>query len=152
LIAHGFDAYEVSNHAAGDAARSRHNLAIWHGAEYIGVGPGAHGRIVVDGVRTATRGARAIRDYVGRVAETGVGFDPGEALSAREGAEAGVLLGLRIREGVPLTELTDLGLDPDAERIATLIESGLLCIHDDRLSATDAGRLVLDRLVRDIIV
>ena len=152
LTVHGFDAYEVSNHARGDAARSRHNLAIWRGTEYLGVGPGAHGRVVVDGVRTATRGARAVKDYVERVAGAGVGFDVAEPLSVREAAEERLMLGLRIREGVPLTVLADLGHDPDREPVAMLLEAGLVRITDDRLSATHAGRLVLDRVIRELIV
>ena len=152
LTARGFDAYEVSNHARGDAARSRHNLAIWRGAEYLGVGPGAHGRVVLDGVRTATRGARGIGEYVGRVAEAGVGLDTADALSAREAAEERVMLGLRIREGVPLSVLADLGRDPDSEPVTMLLEAGLVRVHDGRLSATDAGRVVLDRVIRELVV
>src|SRR6202000_1923947 len=54
LTAAGFDAYEVSNHAGGEAARSRHNLAYWRGWDYVGAGPGAHGRLTLDGRRVAT--------------------------------------------------------------------------------------------------
>ena len=54
LTAAGFTAYEVSNQARGQAARSRHNLVYWTGADYVGVGPGAHGRLTLDGARTAT--------------------------------------------------------------------------------------------------
>ncbi len=152
LTAHGFDAYEVSNHARGDAARSRHNLAIWRGAEYLGAGPGAHGRLMIDGVRTATRTARGIKDYVGRISETNVGFDTTEPLNVREAAEERVMLGLRIREGVPLTVLADLDRDPDTGPVAMLLEAGLVRVADDRLSATDAGRLVLDRVIKELIV
>ena len=152
LTADGFDAYEVSNHARGNGARSRHNLAIWRGAEYLGVGPGAHGRIVVGGVRTATRGARGVGDYVGRVAETGMGFDVADPLSVREAAEERVMLGLRIREGVPLTVLAELGRDPNALPVTMLLEAGLVRIDDGRLSATDAGRMVLDRVIRELVV
>jgi len=59
LEAAGFEAYEVSNHARGEAARSRHNLVYWRGQDYVGAGPGAHGRLTLDGVRTATTAATA---------------------------------------------------------------------------------------------
>lgn len=152
LERHGFDAYEVSNHARNDAARSRHNLAIWRGSEYLGVGPGAHGRLTLDGARTATRTARGVRDYIGRVAETGADFDTLEPLSARDAAEERVLFGLRIREGVAMHALADLGLAADAPKVIDLVEAGLLDIDDNRLRATPAGRLVLDRVIRELIV
>jgi oxygen-independent coproporphyrinogen-3 oxidase len=145
LEARGFDAYEVSNHARGEAARSRHNLAIWRGAEYLGVGPGAHGRIELDGVRTATRGAPRIADYLARVGEHGLGFDTAEALSPDEAREERVLLGLRIREGVP-AELVP------ADRVQDLAAAGLLERSGERVRATDAGRLLLDRVIAELLV
>ncbi|MDQ7813713.1 radical SAM family heme chaperone HemW, partial [Brevundimonas sp.] len=59
----GFDAYEVSNHGRGPAARSVHNLHVWRGGDYLGVGPGAHGRLTLQGVRTATVAHRGIGAY-----------------------------------------------------------------------------------------
>jgi oxygen-independent coproporphyrinogen-3 oxidase len=147
----GFDAYEVSNHARGEAARSAHNLAVWRGAEYLGVGPGAHGRIEIDGGRAATRAARGIGDYLGRVAANGVGWDTFEALDRIAAAEERLLLGLRIREGVPLVEVAALGLDPAATRIADLAGAGLIHIDAHRIAATDAGRLVLDGVLAELI-
>src|SRR5690606_7872049 len=67
----GFEAYEVSNHARGEAARSRHNLVYWRGEDYVGVGPGAHGRITVEGARRATVSEARPADYVAAVAERG---------------------------------------------------------------------------------
>ncbi len=140
----GFHAYEVSNHARGEAARSRHNLAIWKGAEYLGAGPGAHGRIQLDGARTATRAEPKIAGYIARVGESGVGFATVEPLSDREADEERVMLGLRIDEGV------EIGLvDPD--RAATLIDAGLLTRKADRIAATPAGRLVLDRVISELL-
>lgn len=142
----GFEAYEVSNHARGEAARSRHNLAIWRGAEYLGVGPGAHGRVVLDGRRTATRGAPRIADYLARVAETGTGLDTAEALSPGEVREERVLLGLRIAEGVPETLLAD------APALPELIAHGLLAREDGRVRATPQGRLLLDGVIAELLV
>lgn len=142
----GFEAYEVSNHARGPGARSRHNLVYWRGHDYVGAGPGAHGRLTLDGARHATHAAAKPADYIARVAETGLGFGANETLSARETAEERLLAGLRIEEGVPFTELTALYLSPLHPEIAELIAAGLLAPDTLRLRATPAGRLVLNWL------
>ena len=145
----GFTAYEVSNHARGAAARSRHNLIYWLGQDYVGAGPGAHGRITRGGVRHATVGESRPADYIARVAAGGTGFPELEPLSALEAAEERVLSGLRIQEGVPYAELAGLALSPS--RIADLVELGLLADDPQRLRATAAGQLVLDRLTRELL-
>jgi oxygen-independent coproporphyrinogen-3 oxidase len=144
----GFEAYEVSNHARGEAARSRHNLVYWQGHDYVGAGPGAHGRITVEGVRQATVAASRPLDYTRAVAETGMGFASREALSPREAAEERLLSGLRIVEGVPLADVAALELPP--EKIAAFVKLGLLADDPQRLRATRAGRLVLDRLTGEL--
>lgn len=149
LEAAGFTAYEVSNHARGDAARSRHNLVYWRGQDYVGAGPGAHGRITRDGVRHASYAAAKPADYLAQVAATGTGFAELQQLSPREAAEERVLSGLRITEGAPLAELGGLVL-PQA-RIAQLVELGLLAPDRERLRATPAGRLVLDRITEVLL-
>jgi putative oxygen-independent coproporphyrinogen III oxidase len=148
LEAGGFEAYEVSNHARGDAARSRHNLIYWQGHDYVGAGPGAHGRITEGGARQATHATARPADYIARVAETGFGFAAREALSAREAAQERLLSGLRITEGVVLGDVEALEIPPD--RIADLVALGLLADDPQRLRATPAGRLVLDRLTREL--
>jgi len=147
----GFEAYEVSHHALGEAGRSRHNLAIWRGAEYLGAGPGAHGRIVLDGARTATVGARGVTDYLVQVEKTGMGFEVADPLSARDAAEERVLLGLRIGEGVPMSALRALDLDTSVPPVADLLEAGFLRIDGDRIAATPVGRLVLDRVIAELL-
>jgi putative oxygen-independent coproporphyrinogen III oxidase len=144
----GFEAYEVSNHARGMAARSRHNLVYWRGLDYVGAGPGAHGRITVEGVRQATVAAARPADYIARVEAQGVGFASRETLSPREAAEERLLSGLRVSEGVPLAELAALAIAP--QKIADLVELGLLVDDPQRLRATAAGRLVLDRLTGEL--
>ncbi|MDR6624809.1 radical SAM family heme chaperone HemW [Caulobacter segnis] len=145
LEAAGFDAYEVSNHARGEAARSRHNLVYWRGIDYVGVGPGAHGRLALPDGRAATIAHRAIGDYVGAVRRTGLGFTC-EILTPEEAAEERLVLGLRIDAGVAFAEMTPLGLSPDLPKVRDLVEAGLLADDSNRLRATRAGRLVLDRL------
>ncbi|ALL14817.1 radical SAM family heme chaperone HemW [Caulobacter henricii] len=145
LEAAGFDAYEVSNHARGEAARSRHNLVYWRGHDYVGVGPGAHGRLTLADGRIATTAHRRIADYVAAVRDTGLGFER-ETLSASEAAEERLLLGLRIDEGVAFEDLAELGLSAAAAKVRHHVELGLLADDPRRLRATRAGRLVLDRL------
>lgn len=145
LEAAGFDAYEVSNHARGQAARSRHNLVYWRGVEYVGVGPGAHGRLVLKEGRAATVAHRAIKDYIAAVGDHGVGFQS-EILSPGDIAEERLVLGLRIDAGVGFDEVAVLGLAPSAAKVRDLVEAGLLVDDRERLRATRAGRLVLDRL------
>lgn len=141
LGAAGFDAYEVSNHARGVAARSTHNLHVWRGGDYLGVGPGAHGRLTLNGVRTATVAHRRIDAYLAGV-EAGAPWEDRTALSPREAAEERVLLGLRTVEGVALSVLDAL---PAAARpLAEMVEEGFLTIVAGRLIATATGRPLLD--------
>lgn len=142
LEAAGFDAYEVSNHAKGEAARSRHNLVYWKGWDYAGAGPGAHGRLTQDGARIATTAPRKIGDYI-----EDRGFER-ETLTPREAAEERLLMGLRIDDGVAFEEVAALGITPD--RLAPLVEAGLLADDLRHLRATRAGRLVLDRLTAEL--
>jgi oxygen-independent coproporphyrinogen-3 oxidase len=146
LEAEGFEAYEVSNHARGDAARSRHNLVYWRGQDYLGVGPGAHGRITAAGVRTATEAARAIPDYLARVRETATGLALSETLSPEATAEERLLMGLRTVEGVPLAELAPLPL----AKLPDLEQAGFVRAAGGRLYATAQGRPVLDRVIREL--
>ncbi|WP_066682893.1 radical SAM family heme chaperone HemW [Caulobacter sp. CCH9-E1] len=145
LEAAGFDAYEVSNHARGEAARSRHNLVYWRGVDYVGVGPGAHGRLALPDGRAATTAHRAIADYIAAVQRTGTGFTQ-ETLTPEEAAEERLVLGLRIDAGVSFDEMKPLGLTPKLTKVRDLVETGLLVDDPNRLRATRTGRLVLDRL------
>jgi oxygen-independent coproporphyrinogen-3 oxidase len=144
----GFEAYEVSNHAQGVAARSRHNLVYWQGQDYVGVGPGAHGRITQNGVRQATVAAAKPKDYLEAVGETGSG-STAETLTPRELAEERLLLGLRIADGVGRDEITALNLD--AERLAHLVDLGLIADEPGRVRATPQGRLLLDAVTRELL-
>jgi oxygen-independent coproporphyrinogen-3 oxidase len=146
LAAEGFEAYEVSNHARGKEARSRHNLVYWRGQDYLGVGPGAHGRLTRAGVRMATEAALAIPDYLARVRETGSGLSLTETLSPEAAAEERLLMGLRTVEGVSIAELSALPLSklPDLEQAGFVRQLG------GRLYATALGRPVLDRVIAEL--
>lgn len=152
LEAAGFEAYEVSNHARGAAARSRHNLVYWLGHDYVGAGPGAHGRITQGGVRHATEARARPGDYIAQVAESGRGFTALEPLSPIAAAEERVISGLRIWPGVTFAEVAPLGLTADHDRVKALVASGLLKKDNLRLRATPAGRLLLDHVVERLLV
>jgi len=150
LSAAGFKAYEVSNHARGPAARSSHNLHVWRGGDYLGLGPGAHGRLTLDGVRTATVAHRRIADYVAGVS----GLTPWserDAQTAADAAEERLLLALRTTEGAPVALLSALGLSPEGAPVADLIGDGFLTLKADRLIATERGRPVLDGVLKALL-
>lgn len=146
----GFEAYEVSNHARGAKARSRHNLAYWQGHDYVGAGPGAHGRLTLEDCRTATVAERKVGDYIATVDARGVGYGSLESLSRRAAAEERLWMGLRTDLGVPLAELSPLRLRADSPIVAQMTADGYLRIEDGRLIATPQGRLVLDRLTLEL--
>ena len=150
LEAAGFDAYEVSNHARGLAARSAHNLHVWRGGDYLGVGPGAHGRLTLDGVRTATVARKSIVDYIAGVA-SGDPWSERDGQSPLEAAEERLLLGLRTVEGVSLSDLEALDQSPDTGRLADLLADGFLRRDSDRIAATAAGRPVLDAVLKALL-
>lgn len=148
LGAAGFEAYEVSNHARGVAARSSHNLHVWRGGDYVGVGPGAHGRLTLDGERMATVAHRGIADYVAGVA-AGAPWVEQTVLTPEEADEERVLLGLRTVEGVTAAALDRLGLDA---RVDGLVADGFLKLQGGRVVATEVGRPVLDGVLRALLV
>lgn len=152
LQAAGFEAYEVSNHARGEAARARHNLVYWQGWDYAGIGPGAHGRLTLGGVRHALEGLARPADYIARVGESGAGFAAVEPLDPVARAEERVLSGLRIDAGLAYSEVTVLGLSPQDERVMGLVELGMLADDPQRLRATRAGRLLLDEVTRRLLL
>lgn len=141
----GFEAYEVSNHARGEAARSRHNLIYWRGEDYVGVGPGAHGRLTRGETRFATESPRRAQDYIARVEQHGVGAAL-EPLKPREITLERLLMGLRIGEGVRTAELGEFDLG--SVRMAAF--EGFLQIADGRLVATARGRPVLDHIIAEL--
>lgn len=151
LEAAGFEAYEVSNHARGEAARSNHNLHVWRGGDYVGIGPGAHGRLTLDGVRTATVAHRSIIDYtVGVAAEAP--WAERDSQSPDEAAEERLLLGLRTVEGVSVADLAALDLHPEQGRLADLLSDGFLRLADNRIAATATGRPLLDAVLKALLV
>jgi len=145
----GLPAYEISNHAA-PAHICRHNQAIWQGGDYAGIGPGAHGRLTLDGTRHASLAARQPQEWLAACREKGHGWQLTK-LPAIEAAEEAVMLGLRLTEGRALTDLAAQGVALDKARILPLQEDGLLMAQPDRLQASEKGRLLLDYILARLL-
>ena len=147
----GLPAYEVSNHAR-PGAECRHNLVYWRGHEYAGIGPGAHGRLDLDGRRQATATEKRPEAWLMRVESLGHGMITDEALTREEQADEFLLMGLRLVEGIdPLRYATLAGRTLDPKRITILREEGAVeTTAADRLRVTPAGFPVLDAVVADL--
>ncbi|MFN4296498.1 MAG: radical SAM family heme chaperone HemW [Brevundimonas sp.] len=148
LEARGFDAYEVSNHARGETARSAHNLHVWRGGDYVGLGPGAHGRLTLDQMRTATVAHRGIADYLAGVG-AGQPWSEAQRLSPTEADEERLLLGLRTTDGVDAGLIAAMGLKTRADDLS---DQGMLATRGTRIAATARGRQVLDGVLRALLV
>jgi putative oxygen-independent coproporphyrinogen III oxidase len=147
----GISAYEISNHAR-PGAESRHNLVYWRSGEYVGVGPGAHGRIDTDEGRLATATERHPERWIALVEDRGHGLVVDEPLGAIERADEFLLMGLRLREGIERNRFRHLaGRDFDPDRIASLAGEGLIeTTSSGRLRVTAEGFPVLDAIVADL--
>jgi putative oxygen-independent coproporphyrinogen III oxidase len=148
---HGLPAYEISNHAR-PGAESRHNLVYWRYHEYAGIGPGAHGRLVVDGQRRAQSTEKRPEAWLEMVERNGQGLVEDEPLNPEEQGDEMLLMGLRLSEGIDLARYEALAGRPlTARRIADLIGDGLVeRLGERRLRVTPAGFPVLDAVVADL--
>lgn len=146
-------AYEISNHAT-PGAESRHNLVYWRYGEYVGLGPGAHGRIVHgdDRGRLATIAERNPEAWMKRVAEIGNGVIETEEIFGETAGDEMLLMGLRLVEGIDVARYRRLaGRGFDEVRIADLLAHGMIERMDDgRIRTTPAGAFVLDAVVADL--
>jgi len=155
LAAAGRPAYEISNHAAA-GGECRHNLIYWRYGEYLGIGPGAHGRLGIGESRRATRQLRQPESWLAAVEARGHGSEAVEPLTADDRANEMLMLGLRLSEGVSLAAFSaevgrPLAAAVDAERLAELCADGFLRLDAERLSATAAGRPVLNTLLARLL-
>jgi putative oxygen-independent coproporphyrinogen III oxidase len=147
----GLPAYEISNHAR-PGAECRHNLVYWRGYDYAGIGPGAHGRLTLDGRRTATETEKRPESWLMRVEATGTGLIVDEKLTPGEAADEYLLMGLRLKEGIETARYTALcGREIDPKRVAILREEGAVeTTSNGRLRVTQSGFPVLDAVVADL--
>jgi putative oxygen-independent coproporphyrinogen III oxidase len=148
---HGLAAYEISNHAR-PGAECQHNLVYWRGEEYAGIGPGAHGRLDINGARHATATDKRPETWLMRVEANGHGVMTDERLNSVERADEFLLMGLRLAEGIDPKRYAALaGRSLDPRRIAILREEGAIAVEaDGRLRVTQAGFPVLDAVVADL--
>ncbi|WP_375419976.1 radical SAM family heme chaperone HemW [uncultured Sphingomonas sp.] len=145
----GLPAYETSNHAR-TGAESRHNLTYWRYGDYAGVGPGAHGRR--GGLATARR--KKPENWLAAVARNGHGIEIEEPLAPHDRATEALLMGLRLAEGVALSRIAGLagGTAPIDHAAAGRLETlGLIAIDSKRLRVTEAGALLLDAILPQIV-
>jgi len=147
----GLPAYEISNHAR-PGAECRHNLVYWRGHDYAGVGPGAHGRLTIDGRRTATATEKRPEAWLISVEEGGTGLTVDERLTSGEAADEYLLMGLRLAEGIDparYSALSGRALNP--KRISILRDEGAVeTTADGRLRVTKSGFPLLDAVVADL--
>lgn len=146
----GMPAYEVSNHAR-DGAQSRHNLIYWRYGDYIGIGPGAHGRLTLNNTKWATEcfsnPKRWLESTTGGMSER-----PREQLSRAEQATEFLLMGLRLKEGVSLSRFEALsGSALASEKLGHLTEIGMISVFGDRLIVTDQGFMVLNAVIEGLL-
>lgn len=153
---HGLAGYEVSNYAR-PGSESRHNLTYWRYGDYLGIGPGAHGRITQGDALFATRRHRAPEPWADLVERTGTGQTSQEALDATDRAREMLLMGLRVTEGVNaprFTARTGLNLRDalDPVILEAALEEGYLEQTPDTLRATAEGRLRLEALLGALVL
>jgi oxygen-independent coproporphyrinogen-3 oxidase len=147
----GLPAYEISNHAR-PGGECRHNLIYWRGHDYAGIGPGAHGRLSIDGRRYATETEKRPESWLMCVEAAGTGLIVDEKLTPGETADEFLLMGLRLAEGIDPARYTALcGREIDEKRIAILREEGAVeTTEGGRLRVTQSGFPVLDAVVADL--
>ena len=147
-------AYEISNHAR-PGGECRHNLIYWRYGDYAGIGPGAHGRLTLDGTRLATSTERVPERWLARVDQHGHGELPREPIEPAQQLTELLMMGLRLREGVPLARIESAAgpsiratIEDRAHRLA---RGGFVQVTADRLVATETGRQRLDALLVELI-
>lgn len=151
----GLPAYEISNHAV-PGQESRHNLAYWTYAEYIGIGPAAHGRFIVDNRRTATENDPVPQGWIEKITEKNQGTISSFALDRIAAQEEALLMGLRLTKGLDLSAwqakfgaaFSDF---IPQEKIAPLIQTGYLEQTPTTLTATPQGRQCLNTLLSRLL-
>ena len=142
----GLAGYEVSNHAK-PGFESQHNLSYWRYQDYVGVGPGAHGRLSLGGRKHASENLRAYSPWQDSALGEGAGVLRFQPLGEQEAAEEAFLMSLRSTEGARLSEHLDL----DSQRLDELRQAGLIEGHANSFRATREGWLVLDSLTGHLL-
>lgn len=148
--AHGLNRYEVSNHAQ-SGEESRHNLVYWRYGDYVGIGPGAHGRVTFNNERFATEHHRMPFDWSTAV-EAGTGESLRDKLTRQQSAEEFVMMGLRLMEGIDLDRYRNIsGSDLNASVITDLVELGFLTREKAKIIPTNQGLNVLNAMLNRLL-
>lgn len=151
---HGLPAYEISNHARGLADQSRHNRLYWEGGDWIGVGPGAHGRLGSSNKsgRRATTALKRPKIYQDAFRTGDPVWQDDDVLSAAEEACERILMGLRVHTGLDRAHLRrSTGHDIDPGALARWSEAKFMDADADKVWLTAAGRLLADRLSGELV-
>jgi oxygen-independent coproporphyrinogen-3 oxidase len=148
---HGLPQYEISNHASlGEEAQ--HNLIYWRSGDYIGIGPGAHGRYHTNKQRLATVKTKEPNSWLTKVKKLGNGEESSSVLTKSDQALEYLLMSARLSEGVDLNFIKSLDLHIiDQDKLKSLIESGYIFTSKDRMFVTPSGRTVLNTILSEII-
>jgi len=147
----GFPAYEISNHARDRDARALHNLLYWRSADWVGVGPGAHGRITNADKRFAVESQRRPADYIDAVRENGIGWIEETTLTGEERADEMLIMGLRTDEGIDVARISELrGRPLNGEAMDWLATEGLLVRAGDSLVLTRRGRALTNKIAAEL--
>ena len=154
LAAAGLPAYEISNHARA-GGESRHNLAYWRYQDYVGIGPGAHGRLTRAGIKYATRQRRTPEAWLAAVEAEGTGLEEMTAIDRDVAVEEMLMMGLRLLEGIARDRIEQVAGQTIETRFArslpSLIEGGFLMLDDHRLAATPAGSQRLNAVLAALL-
>lgn len=147
----GLPAYEISNHAR-PGSESRHNLTYWRFGLWAGIGPGAHGRLVMNDGRHATSTMRNPEKWLELVQRQGHGMTENELLVQEDAGDEMLLMGLRLREGFDVKRFeSEFGRPLDPVRLRDLVDLGMIeQMDDDHIRATPQGWLVLDAVIADL--
>lgn len=143
----GLPAYEVSNHARSKAFQSVHNATYWNSGDWIGVGPGAHGRLTIDGHRQAVEAAKRPADYIGQTRSEWV------SLTREETALELLAMGLRPASGLDTSRYEALtGTALPEHVMAALTQTGHLTQSGSHIALTKAGRLLADHIAAQLVI
>ena len=155
LAAAGLPGYEVSNHAR-PGQESLHNLVYWQAGDWLGIGPGAHGRFWLDGLRWETRCRRHPDAWLDQVARDGSAIDGKQAEAPQAYATEALMMGLRLQQGVALDSVEahagprDQWLDTAAvERFA---DAGLVILEDKHLRLAEDGLVLLNSILGKLLL
>ncbi len=148
---YGLPAYETSNHARA-GAESQHNLIYWRYGDYVGIGPGAHGRISVNGQKLAIETYSDPNLWIERVGKTGWGRKSVEVVSAEEQANEYLMMSLRLAEGSDLARYAALkGSGLYASNLEEMLSSGFVSQEGDIIKTTSKGRPLLNAVLRQLL-